>query len=801
MDTNRTYRTFRTAAIACLFFLLTVHPCRAQLDTLLRIDSILVRAPAPSWSQTILSEQQLTQRDSKSLGELLSSVPGIQDSYHGPHAGAPMIRSLSGNRVRVLRNNNSISDLSGISPNFGISIDADHIEQVHIFKSEASVLYGGRAIGGAINIIDQTVPKNVPDRTVTGSAKASWHSNAGQQASLALNGKANTHSLWHVDASWRRNGDLRIPGHPKIDWAYSPSIDDLQAAMAQVFVDKESRQNTSLYPYLSRFVLEHIDDPSQGLHEADMYTFSPQSVIGGYEVPNPPNPDYIAGQDPSTPLYTTVVHGIYDYAPVRRGYIPNSHADHRSVNLGYAWRTSRLHLGIGYRGSEGFFGIPGFARLRQPSHSHSHGDGHNHQEEDLGYSPINTRSRSNGVVGEATLEVGLPWLSTIKNSYSLQLSDDRELVGIYKMNEFRSTLHSNRLEIHQSPYAFWQGVSGLDILDRKIVGAGTMRYIPHTRSREHSAFTQQQFTIGTLRASAGYRIERVQRQAMPDADYKRSRGLSGGNLSSRRFWLQQFNTELSWTICSFLRVMGSYQHAERAPEVNELYAGNDHFAIMIEENGDDKLSKETNDGFELGIEVVQVRGWHLKSTYYHNTFKNYLYLAHTGISRSGGFLVKEWRGADTEVSGWEVELEKHHEFSNGFVLQSRGYFDLVKNRNTSTDPMRQWAEGDFMPNMPTSRLGLSTELQAGEWGMYIAADSYLKQKLLGKNINPEPPMPGFSVIHAKIARRFFWHRCSLTAYLQGNNLLNTEARLQQSALKYLSPLPGRNISIGIQLAI
>ncbi|WP_181151251.1 TonB-dependent receptor [Sphingobacterium gobiense] len=774
----------------------------AQVDTVFRIDSIVVEAPVnTSWNRAVLNKNDLTQRNVTSFGELLSGTTGVQNSYHGPHAGAPMIRSMSGNRVKILRNNNSISDLSGISPNFAISFDPDNIADIHIYKSQSSVLYGGRAIGGAINIMDNSIPKDLPAKPITGSVKTAWQSNAGHHLAFDMDSKTGKHSLWHIDGMWRRNGDIQIPGHPKIDWAYSHTIDDLQASMAQVFIDKETRQNITLYPYLSQYTLDNIDNPNLGLSESELYTFKPHSVIGGYEVPNLANPRYIPDQDPSTPLFTTIVHGVHDYAPVREGYIPNSHADHKSISIGYAWQTSRVQLGVGYRGNEGYFGIPGFAQIRQPSHSHNHGHGHQHSAQDYGYSPINTRARSNNVISEASLEVGLPWLYSIKNSYSLQFSDDRELLGIYQMNKFNSTLHSNRLELHHTPYSFWQGLSGLDLSSRKITGTGSMRYMPHTHSREWGAFTQQQFTVKTLRLNVGYRFEQANREAMLDVDYKRSRGLAGGNLSPRSFNLQQFNSELVWEIFSFLQVMGSYQHAERAPEVNELYAGNNHFAIMIEENGDDRLPTEINDGVEFGLEIIGITGWNVKSTYYHNTFQNYLYLAHTGISRSGGFLVKEWRAADTQISGWEVALKQQTTLPSGAKLFNQGYFDLVKNRNTSNDPLRQWAEGDFMPNMPTSRFGLSTEFQAKNWSLYVAADSYLKQKLLGKNINPEPPMPAFTLLHAKIGRRLPWAKYQLEAYVQGSNLLDSEARPQQSILKYLSPLPGRNISVGIQMGI
>ena len=789
-------------ALACLMLILLSHTAMAQRDTVYQIDSVVVHALTyPSWNRTLLSKHHLLQRNTQSLGESLSAVSGVQNSYYGPHAGAPMIRSLSGNRVRILRNNTSVSDMSGISPNLTVSFEPDQISDIQIYKSQATVLYGGRAIGGAVNIMDNSIPKEVPSTWISGSVKTTGHTNAGHQLTFDLTGKANKTSSWHIDGTWRKNGHIRIPGHSKIDWAYSTDIDDLQAAMAQVYVDKESKQNITLFPYLSQYTLDHIKDPNQDLSTADLYTFETHSTIGGYKVPNPGNPDYIPNQDANIPLYTTIVHGIYDYHPVAKGQIPNSHADHKSINMGYAWHTEKLQIGLGYRGNQGYFGIPGFAQISQPRHSHNHEGGHVHQTAYSGYSPINTRSLSNTIFSDVSVKVGAPWLSLLKNSYSVQFADDRELLGIYQMNKFESQLHNNRIEVHQSYQGFWHALHGADLSFRKIVGNGIMRYMPHTRSREWSVFTQHYVAFKNLRASTGYRLEHAYRQALLDSNYKRSRGLSGGNLSPRSFKLQQFNSEITWQIFPFIRVMGSYQYSERAPEVNELYAGNNHFAIMIEENGDDRLHAESNKGFEFGLELTDLYGWFVKSTYYHNHFNNYLYLAHTGISRSGGFLVKEWRASDSKVSGWEIEIQKKLTLSEKIYMHNRAYFDLVKNRNTSNDQLRQWAEGDFMPNMPSSRLGFSTEVEAKKWSIYLAADQHLKQKLLGKNINPEPPMPAFLLVHAKVGYKIPWIKQSLSAFIQGSNLLNSEARPQQSILKYLTPLPGRNISIGIQLNI
>src|SRR5690606_14581984 len=88
----------------------------------------------------------------RTLGETLSRVPGVQQSYYGPNSGAPVVRSMSGNRVKVLADGVAYHDLSGISPNLNINVDMDNLAEVEVYKTGASVRYGGKAIGGAVNM-------------------------------------------------------------------------------------------------------------------------------------------------------------------------------------------------------------------------------------------------------------------------------------------------------------------------------------------------------------------------------------------------------------------------------------------------------------------------------------------------------------------------------------------------------------------------------------------------------------------------------------------------------------------------
>ncbi len=795
------FSSFFTPLCAAFTFLSTVELSVAQpqaardsiKNIALQSVTAIGIAQAPNRAITI-SPEKLQHIQSSTLGETLSHIPGIQNSSFGPHAGAPVIRSLSGNRVKIVANGLALNDLSGISPNINVQVDMDNLLGMDVYKGSASVLFGGKAIGGAVNLKDNSIPTSISPKKWQGKVVAEAGANAGSRQALDVQGNDGKHWAWHIGGMNQANGDLKIPGNTKAPIAYDPSIDHLTQVLAQVYVDKEITRNLSLYPYISQFVLDNLDNPSWGLTAADLYTSENYSVIGGVVVPNPKNDLYIPGQDPNTPFYTEVVKGITDYAPVQKGIMPNSHAQSRSINLGTSFFGDNYHIGLGYRGMEGYFGIPGFALSTKPKHTHEP------IAQPLQYDPINTRSRSNSLLFASSIMLENTVISKITLDYMAQFADDRELIGIYRLNKFNSTRHALRTEITQQTWKFLSGTTGIDALYNTMLGDGLMRYLPNNSRQEIGLFTLQEIKLSPLSLRLGYRHDWVTRKAMPDETYKRSRGLAGGNLSLRDFELNQYSADLHYTIGRIAFLQASYSHAERAPEVNELYAGNDHFAIMIEENGDDRLNKEVSRSYELGG-GISFHGLRLSATYYRSVFTDYLYLAHTGISRSGGFLVKEWRASDTEINGWEAELAFQHSWQKDYAIEITSYADLVKNKNIADDSMRQWAEGDFMPNLPTSRYGFSSNAQLRKINLQLSFDRYLEQRYLGKNINPEPPMPAFTLLSARFGYMLHIAGLLTECYLFGNNLLDVEARPQQSFLKYLAPLPGRNISLGLKATI
>lgn len=806
------YKSILTAVgIICLCMLL--HGVSAQSISKPNNDSVWVEQelqPVIIYSKDHFEKRnsvnvlrrQLDVIQSPTLGETVSKIPGVQNSNYGPNSGAPVIRSLSGNRVKVMNNGLAVYDLSGISPNLNININQDNIISMEVYKDPATVLYGGKAIGGAINIKSNTIPEKLYPKLLNGMVAVEGSTNLGAKQSFAFNGNIKK-LAWHIGGiNTNKSNNIRIPGNAKPAFTYDPKVigfDPILQTLTQVDVKSAHVLNVTLFPYINQFVLDHLNDPDYGLSEDDKYTFKETyyDPIKG-DLPNPKNDKFVPGQDPDKDRYKDVVKSIDDYVKIKKGEIPNSHSTMQSVDGGLSYIGKKATVGFGYQGNYSYYGIPAFARLYQPAgHSHNN-NSHQHSPEEYAYRAINVQSRSHNVMLQSNIRSELPWINSVNLKLQNQYATEYEFLDRTAVNRFNVRQISGRMEVVQRKWNFLSGVTGFEYDYREMKGEGLQKYLPNNLSREAGIFTLQNLQFDFVTIGIGYRNDQVQRRVLKDDTFKKSRGLAGGQHTARDFGLNHFSAVVKANILKNAYISTAYYYAERAPEVNELYAGNNHYAIVVEENGDDRLPKERASTIEIkgGLEL---KGLRFSTNLYHRKFKNYIYLGHTGVFRSGGLLVKEWRAADTDIDGMELEAAYNFNFQKAGNWELNGYFDLVKNKNVSPDTVRRHFDGDYMPNMPTSRVGLGLAGAVQKFTVNMSFDRYLQQKFLGKNIGTEFPMPAYNLLSARLAFQHSFKRYKYTCFVFGSNLLNVEARPQNALLKYLSPLPGRNIGIGLKV--
>ena len=96
-----------------------------------------------------------------SLGEAIDSYLGVSIADYGSAVGQPIIRGMSGPRVKILKNGMVNRDVSGLGADHLNDVDLNNIEQIEIVKGPSSLLYANGTIGGIINVVDDCVaPKD-----------------------------------------------------------------------------------------------------------------------------------------------------------------------------------------------------------------------------------------------------------------------------------------------------------------------------------------------------------------------------------------------------------------------------------------------------------------------------------------------------------------------------------------------------------------------------------------------------------------------------------------------------------------
>jgi len=100
------------------------------------------------------------QIQSTSLGASLERLAGVTNISTGSQVGKPVIRGLSGNRVRVLKNNAAME-----YQQFGVrhppNVDPFMSERIEVVRGASSIQYGSDALGGAINVISHHPPNAI----------------------------------------------------------------------------------------------------------------------------------------------------------------------------------------------------------------------------------------------------------------------------------------------------------------------------------------------------------------------------------------------------------------------------------------------------------------------------------------------------------------------------------------------------------------------------------------------------------------------------------------------------------------
>lgn len=390
-----------------------------------------------------------------SIGDTLASQPGVSATSFGPGASRPVLRGFQGDRIRVLSDGIGSIDASSSSVDHAVVINPLTANRIEVLRGPSALLYGSSAIGGVVNVLDDRIPRSIPDEPIHLDVMGTYGT-AAKARSVAgvLDVALGSMFVAHVDGSYTRADDLRTGGfinsRPVREHALRHALEDGDTELAEEANARGRIDNTSLETWEVAGGLSLVTDRGH-------LGFSVSRYESNYGVPNRFDPHG---------------HGHDDHDD-------HGHDDH--------------------------------------DHDHDHDDDHGHgghSHEDVRLAVKQTRFDIRGEV-----ETNGGFLDRIRLRLGAadyrhdELEDDGE-IGTSFFNQG----YEGRLELVQADRNGWRGALGGQFVIRDFEIVGEEKYMPKSTTEQMGLFTLQSVDLGAFRAEAGARYEHSRLSANADDD-------------------------------------------------------------------------------------------------------------------------------------------------------------------------------------------------------------------------------------------------------------------------------------------
>lgn len=651
--------------------------------------------------KSVIAGTELQREVRPQLGETLARLPGVSATSFSPGASRPVLRGFQGERIRVLTDGIGAIDVSNTSADHAVTIDPLTAERIEVLRGPAVLLFGGQAIGGAVNVIDRRIPRVVPKNGYHVDAVGVLGSAANERSlGAAVDVAAGGGVVVHVDGSLRKTGDLRVGGY-----VLSPRLRDEQLEIAA----EESSEG-------------HAEEAAEALALAN-----------------------------------------------RRGKIPNSATEQKTLAGGVALIRDRFNIGASLSLFDSRYGVP----MRPGGHHHHEGEEEGGEEDAHGEAPvsIDLRQVRGDVRGEYSFAGG--FFEKARLRIGAADYEHTEYEGDEVGTVFNSKGAEGRLEFVQRDRHGWRGATGVQYFHRDFDAVGAEAFLPANTTSQLGLFTLQEFALGKVGVEGSARVERTRSRSDP---------LGIG----RSFTAVSVAGGASYALADHVEIGVNLSRTERAPSPEELFSNGPHIATQAFELGNPNLRKETSLGGEAYFRVDR-RQFELSLTAFANRFDNFIYEADTGLEQDGLPLF-QYLQRDATYRGFEAEVSAPLFTAGRFRIVADGVADYVKATVKGAGPV---------PRIPPFRLLAGLEAQSDKLDGRFEVERVAGQDRVASF---ETPTRGYTLVNASLAWRPWGKRGESAFVLSANNLFDADARRHASFTKDFVPIAGRDIRLSARFS-
>ena len=728
-------------------------------------------------SVEVISGDNITQNLSQSLGEHLSTTLGVSSNNFGPAVGQPVIRGMSGNRVKVLQNNMVVRDVSGVGPDHPVDLDLSNIEQIEIVRGAAALLHSNGASGGIINIVDNAIARtDIEEPLVTLSAEQQT-GNKGEGFTAAL----------------KQN----IAGF-NLSYSFSGfDAQDYEIPSGAVLHDEEHDEHD-----------DEDEHDEHDEHDEDMGT--------------------LANSDFETKTHRFGLSKTGDW-----GYVGASYQD---LSYTYGIPFHGEHGGH----EEGHEGEEHEGEDHDDDHEgedHEGEEGHDEHEGER----IVSKTDSEVITLEGQLNLNGALLNSIQFSvrdtnYTLfeQHAEEAHEEGEHEdEHEDEHEGHSEEPTLFTNDSTEVQMVFNLgdaehprrivlNQVTEKVAVIGEEAFMEPVKSSETTLGAFAGFKTAGFDIDFGARWDDVEREGMiremhhddehedeeEHHDDEEHEGEEEHHDEHGSFELESFtfkDQSLSGAV-TIGRELTDSLHASlnialvnRTPSAMELFMNGEHLAVARYEVGDANLDMERSNNLDFNLRYDD-NTWFANASIYRNDVDNYIYLRDESEEEHeeheagdddheeehvehGDLMLAEYMQNDATFSGYEIEIGRRFNVAGG-ELEVRLQRDQVK---------ADFARGGSVPRVTPSRNVLAVDYRRGLSRAMLELQDVGSQNSVSSF---ETPTSGYTLVNARLSHSIdLGDEAVLTISAFGRNLTDEVARSHTSFVKNEVPLAGRNLGV------
>ncbi|MDQ7091106.1 MAG: TonB-dependent receptor [Methylococcales bacterium] len=346
-----------------------------------------------------------------------------------------------------------------------------------------------------------------------------------------------------------------------------------------------------------------------------------------------------------------------------------------------------------------------------------------------------------------------------------------------------------RVELLHQPFLFIdQGVLGFQMQSKQFSAVGEEAFVPPSDILSYGIFAVENIFYKNWTYEFGFRVEQQSIQA--------------------EGWDKKTHTPVSasasalWDVDDENTVGLSFSYAQRAPDVQELFAQGVHFATHSYEKGNANLSVETAYNLELNFKTdydwvsAELNLFHSWNKDYINQYnKGEFFNLETEIVQSNCSVtdvclsILETRQSHARFYGFESKIQFPVWDSEQLAMDLTLFGDYVR---------ATFDEGGDVPRQPPLRYGVQID--------------YNNQQNLSANLrftrienqnhagDHESNTRGYFLLSSAAHYQMDFKHSKLILFAKGNNLLNKNSRNASSFLRNFAPEAGRGVELGLRIS-